>query len=157
MVRGKKRSKHLAALFHNSNGLGYYSFYWVEHYSGSYEVNAFKKSFRYWKSLLGANKLSIQNASFLCLSYYCPFSMLNIKWDHVFIKFAKKPLLLLSDIPVPQRMCCGQEWKQQHVQFYVWQNFSGFFIAFFVCVFQVSVLQNAFLYAYSIFITIISP
>lgn len=88
MVRGKKRSKHLADLFHNSNGLGYYSFYWVQHNSGSYEVNAFKKSFQYWKSLLGANKLLKQNASFLCLSYYCPFSMLNIKWDHVFIKFA---------------------------------------------------------------------
>lgn len=135
MVSGKKRGKHLTDLFHNPNGSGYYSFYWVQHHSGSYEVNAFKKSFQYWKSLLGANRLSIWNASFLSLSYYCQFLMWNIKWDHVCIKSA-----------IGQKHCLSAVRHTCTTAYVLWvrvkritrtisclENFSGFFLAFFVC------------------------
>lgn len=80
--------------FHNSKGSGYYSLYQVQHDSGHYELNAFNKSLQYQKTLWGASKLMVQNASFLYLSCYCEFSLLNIKWDHVFIKCAigQKPV-----------------------------------------------------------------
>lgn len=129
MVSGKKRSKHLTDLFHNPNGSGYYSFYWVQHDSGSYEV----KSFQYWKSLLGANRLSIGNASFLRLSYYSQFFMLNIKWDHVFIKFAIGQKNSISAVR-HTGICALGKTERITCTISCLENFSGFFLAFFVCV-----------------------